>query len=137
MKKSLVQLALNQFMHGNTSETQKPGFQTPNSLLTISNTCIVRLTDDNFSNHPQIFFAKNQLFICAKNVNKSNLLYSSSSCLFTKHNISQNKHVKRGVRANEYQDAQVESLYMYTLFRNKRFALNEMFQRNATKFAIF
>ena len=25
----------------------------------------------------------------------------------------------------------------YTLFRNKRFALNEMFQRNASKFAIF
>ena len=24
-----------------------------------------------------------------------------------------------------------------TLFRNKRFALNEMFQRNASKFAIF
>ena len=28
-------------------------------------------------------------------------------------------------------------LIAYTLFRNKRFALNELFQRNASKFAIF
>ena len=27
--------------------------------------------------------------------------------------------------------------YVITLFRNKRFELNEMFQRNASKFAIF
>ena len=27
--------------------------------------------------------------------------------------------------------------YMYALFINKRFALNEMFQQNALKFAIF
>ena len=27
--------------------------------------------------------------------------------------------------------------HSFALFRNKRFALNEMFQRNASKFAIF
>ena len=29
------------------------------------------------------------------------------------------------------------SVGMYSLFRNNRFALNEMFQRSASKFAIF
>ena len=31
----------------------------------------------------------------------------------------------------------VRYIYVGTLFRNKRFALNEMFQQNASKFAIF
>ena len=32
---------------------------------------------------------------------------------------------------------QLTLTHLFSLFRNKRFALNEMFQRNASKFAIF
>ena len=77
---------------------------------------------------------------------RSNRSLKSSTDLslaYQNHLMIPSKQVKSPLKSvemmvwNHFRKKKKTDHHTYPLFRNKRFALNEMFQRNASKFAIF